>query len=267
MALPKPRSRAKKKAPVPADGRMPLLEHLVELRNRIIKVGIAVVVGALVAWFFYPQIFDALLEPYCDLQGASVGDCTLLQTEPLEGFSVRLKVAGYGGIALAMPVILWQLWRFITPALYAHEKRYAIPFVVSALVLFVLGAALAYYTLPRALEFLTSIGGPELEERFRPAPYFQLVSYMMLAFGVGFEFPIVLVFLQLAGVITPATLRSVRRYAIVGILGLVAVITPSGDPYSLLILSLPMYLFYEAAIVIGTLLGRRKRRTEATATR
>lgn len=256
-----------KKERVPDDGRMPLLGHLAELRNRIIKVVIAVVAGAVVAWLFYPQIFDLLLEPYCDLQGASVENCTLLQTEPLEGFSVRLKVAGYGGVALAMPVILWQLWRFITPALYAHEKRYAVPFVVSALVLFVLGAALAYYTLPRALEFLTNIGGPELEERFRPAPYFQLVSYMMLAFGVGFEFPIVLIFLQLAGVVTTRNLRDARRYAVVGILILVAVITPSGDPYSLAILSIPMYLFYEASIVVGTLLTRRKQRGEVASER
>jgi sec-independent protein translocase protein TatC len=248
-----------KKRAVPEDGRMPLLDHLVELRNRIIKIVVAVAVGALVAWFAYPQIFDLLLDPYCELQGVTVERCTLLQTEPLEGFSVRLKVAGYGGVALAMPVILWQIWRFITPALYAHEKRYAVPFVISALVLFVLGAALAYYTLPRALDFLTDIGGPALEERFRPAPYFQLVTYMMLAFGVGFEFPIVLIFLQLAGVVTTRNLRDGRRYAIVGIVILVAVITPSGDPYSLAILSIPMYFFYEASIVIGTLLTRRSR--------
>ena len=246
------------------DGRMPLLEHLYELRDRIIKVAVAVALGAVVGWFLYPQIFDLLLDPYCDLQGASVDDCSLLQTEPLEGFSVRLKVAGYSGIALAMPVILWQVWRFITPGLYPHEKKYAIPFVISALLLFLLGAALAYYTLPRALEFLTSIGGEGLEERFRPAPYFQLITYMMLAFGIGFEFPIVLVFLQLAGVVTAPTLRSVRRYAIVGIVVLVAVITPSGDPYSLGILSLPMYLFYEASIVIGTLLTRKRRTPEVS---
>ena len=246
------------------DGRMPLLEHLYELRDRIVKVAIAVALGAVVGWFLYPQIFDLLLDPYCDLQGASVEDCSLLQTEPLEGFSVRLKIAGYSGIALAMPVILWQVWRFITPGLYPHEKKYAVPFVISALLLFFLGAGLAYYTLPKALEFLTSIGGEGLEERFRPAPYFQLITYMMLSFGVGFEFPIVLVFLQLAGVITAQTLRSVRRYALVGIVVLVAVITPSGDPYSLGILSVPMYLFYEASIVIGTLLTRKKRRSEVS---
>lgn len=242
------------------DGRMPLLDHLRELRNRIIKVALALAIGAVIGWFLYPQIFELLRDPYCDLQGTTVTDCTLLQTEPLEGFSIRLKLAGYVGIAIAMPVILWQLWRFITPGLYPHEKRYAIPFIISALVLFVLGAGLAYFTLPKALEFLTQIGGEGLEERFRPAPYFQLVSYMMLAFGVGFEFPIVLVFLQMAGVVEPSTLRGIRRYAIVGIVVLVAVITPSGDPYSLFILSIPMYLFYEASVVVGALLTRKRRR-------
>lgn len=245
---------------------MSLLEHLTELRDRIVKVALAVAVGAVVAWFLYPQIFDILLDPYCDLQGASVEDCTLLQTEPLEGFSVRLKIAGYGGIALAMPVLLWQVWRFITPGLYKHEKKYAVPFVVSALLLFILGAGLAFYTLPKALEFLTTIGGEGIEERFRPAPYFQLITYMMLAFGVGFEFPIVLVFLQLAGVVTAQNLRQVRRYAVVGIVVLVSVITPSGDPYSLAILSIPMYLFYELSILLGMLLTRKKRREAPTPT-
>ena len=251
------------KTRVSDDGRMPLMEHLSELRNRIIKIAAAIGLGAIVAWFLYPQIFDLLLGPYCDLQGASDEDCRLLQTEPLEVFTVRLKIAGYGGIALAMPVILWQICRFITPGLYSHEKKYAIPFVVSALVLFVLGAALAYYTLPRALDFLVNIGGEGFVTQFRPAPYFQLITYMMLAFGVGFEFPIVLIFLQLAGVITARTLRDFRRYAIVGIVVLVAVITPSGDPYSLAILSIPMYLFYEISILIGMLLTRRKDRAEA----
>ncbi len=245
------------------DGRMPLLEHLGELRDRLVKVAVAIAIGAMIAWFLYPQIFDVLLEPYCYLQGAAVDDCRLLQTEPLEGFSVRLKVAGYGGIALAMPVILWQIWRFITPGLHSHEKKYAIPFVLSALLLFIMGAALAYYTLPRALDFLVNIGGENLQTQFRPAPYFQLITYMMLAFGAGFEFPVILVFLQLAGVVTAKNLRSVRRYAIVGIVVLVAVLTPSGDPYSLGILSIPMIFFYETSILIGSLLTRKRRKAEA----
>ena len=137
---------------------MSMLEHLYELRDRIIKSAIAIAVGAVVAWFLYPQIFEILLDPYCDLQGSSVDDCLLLQTEPLEGFSVRLKIAGYGGIALAMPVLLWQVWRFVTPGLYSHEKKWAYPFVFAGMALFLLGAGLAFYSLTPALEFLISVG-------------------------------------------------------------------------------------------------------------
>ncbi len=242
-----------------ADGRMSMLEHLAELRDRIIKCAVAVALGAVVGWFLYPWIFDLLVDPYCDLQGTTVENCRLLQTEPLEAFSLRLKMAGYAGVGLAMPVLLFQIWRFVTPGLYSHEKRWAYPFVGSALVLFALGVGLAYISLPPALDFLVGVGGEGLEQNFRPAPYFELVTYMMLAFGIGFEFPIVLVFLQLVGVLEPRTLRSARRYALVGILVLVAVITPSGDPYTLGILSVPMYLFYEASIVIGHLLTRKRR--------
>lgn len=242
---------------------MSMLEHLYELRDRIIKCAIAIAVGGVVAWFLYPQIFDILLDPYCRLQGSSVEDCLLLQTEPLEGFSVRLKIAGYGGIAIAMPVLLWQIWRFVTPGLYAHEKKWAYPFVFAAMALFLLGAGLAYYSLTPALEFLVNVGGDGLNQEFRPAPYFELITYMMLAFGVGFEFPIVLIFLQLAGILEAETLRKHRRYAVVGIVVLVAVITPSGDPYTLGILSIPMYLFYEGSILIGMLLTRKRRREEA----
>ena len=245
------------------DGRMSMLDHLYELRDRLIKCAIAITLGAVAGWFLYPQIFDILVDPYCGLQGVTMDDCRLLQTEPLEAFSIRLKIAGYSGIAMAMPVLLWQVWRFVTPGLYDNERKWAYPFVGSALALFLLGAALAFYTLTPALEFLANVGGPGLEQQFRPAPYFELITYMMLAFGVGFEFPIVLVFLQLAGIVSTETLRKSRRYAIVGIVVLVAVITPSGDPYSLGILSIPMYLFYEAAIVIGLLLTRKRQRAEA----
>ena len=183
----------------------------------------------------------------------------LILTDPLQGLATRFKVAGYGGVALATPVILWQLWRFITPGLYEHEKRYAIPFMFSALALFLLGAGIAYTTLPQALAFLQQIGGDNIVSAYAPGKYFTLISYMMLAFGIGFEFPIVLVFAQLLGVITPAQLRKVRRFAIVGICVLVAVITPSGDPISMLALSVPMAIFYEISIIIGRVLERRKR--------
>jgi sec-independent protein translocase protein TatC len=249
-----------------ADARMSLMEHLTELRDRLIKIALAVVIGMVISFILYPQIFDFLLGPYKDIatKNNSLGDGKLLILDPLEGFGVRMKLAGYGGIALAMPVILWQIWRFVTPGLYDHERRYAVPFVGSALALFVTGAGLAYYTLPRALQFLVTIGGDNLVTAFQPSKYFTLITYMMLAFGIGFEFPILLVFLQMVGILTSKMLRQARRYAIVGICILVAVITPSGDPISMLMLSVPMVVFYEIAIIVGRVLERR--RAEATAT-
>ncbi len=244
------------------DSRMSLVEHLTELRSRVIKCVIAIVVGMLLAFVLYPWIFDFLIAPYEDIANEenSLTGGQLLQTDPLEGFAIRMQLSVYGGIAFAMPVLLWQLWRFVTPGLYSHERRYAIPFVASALVLFVLGAALAYYTLPQALNFLVDIGGDDLVTAFTTGKYVRLITYMMLAFGIGFEFPIVLVFLQIVGVVEPATLAHFRRYAIVAICVLVAVITPSGDPISMLMLSVPMILFYEISILIGRLVARRRAR-------
>ena len=238
------------------EGQMTLVEHLEELRGRLLKSILAILAGAVVAWILYPQIYDFLVEPRCEV--VPDDECRLVITDPVQGLSTRLRVAGYGGVALAMPVLLWQVWRFVTPGLYARERRLAIPFVASALTLFALGAGLAYWTLPRALEFLIEIGG-DLEPFFTPDKYIQLITYMMLAFGVGFEIPILLVFLQMAGLVSNQTLRSWRRYAIVVIVVVVAVITPSGDPISLAVLSVPMYLFYEAAILIGRILDRRRR--------
>jgi sec-independent protein translocase protein TatC len=176
-----------------------------------------------------------------------------------------LKIATYGGIALAMPVLLWQIWRFITPGLYRHERRYAVPFILSALALFVMGAGIAYWTMPKALSWLTSIGGNNLVAAYTPSKYFTLIIYMMLAFGAGFEFPILLIFMQFAGIVTTDQLRQFRRYAIVGIAVIVAVITPSGDPISMLALCIPMWIFYEGAIVVGRVRNRRRARATAAA--
>jgi sec-independent protein translocase protein TatC len=248
--------------PSPAETSMTLVEHLTELRRRLVICVLAVAIGMIIGFIFYEWVFDILLSPYKDVvrqdpSSSAIGE-NLLATDPLEGFSVRMKTSTYTGIGLAMPVILWQIWKFVTPGLYEHEKRYAIPFVASALALFVLGAGLAYYTLPRAIDFLVDIGGDDLVTAYSPGKYFQLITYMMLAFGIGFEFPIVLVFLQMAGILQTDTLRRGRRFAIVGILVLVAVITPSGDPISMLMLSVPMVIFYEVAILIGSIITKRQ---------
>jgi len=235
-------------------GHMSLVEHLNELRSRLIKIALAVAVGAVIVWIFYDPILEFLKAPLDEADP----NARIILTDPLQGIATRFKVAGYGGVALATPVILWQLWRFITPGLYPKERRYAVPFVASGVVLFIMGAGLAYWTLPRALSFLIDIGGEDIEAFYTPDKYIQLIVYMMLAFGIGFEFPIVLVFLQLVGVLTYKRLMAWRRYALIGIVVMVAVITPSGDPISLAALSVPMYLFYELSILIGWLITRRR---------
>lgn len=239
---------------------MSVMEHLEELRKRVVISVIAIAIAAIVAYVFYKQILDLLVDPHCSLDTANnlVETCKLLATSPLEGFSVRLTVSAYSGTALAMPVVLWQIWKFVAPGLYPEEKKYGLSFVLSAFLLFVLGVVLAYWTLPRALDFLASVGGDGLVNFYRPKEYISFVVKMMLGFGIGFEFPIVLIFAQLLGAVKAHQLKAMRRYAIVGIVVLVAVLTPSGDPISLTILSVPMYLFYEAAIYIGGWLNRKR---------
>ncbi|MDZ7679659.1 MAG: twin-arginine translocase subunit TatC [Acidimicrobiales bacterium] len=239
---------------VDPEGHMPLREHIAELRRRILVSALAVFAGAVICFWQFPAILDVLSAPYCELRPTD--ECEFLQTDPLEAFTVRLTVAFYGGIALAMPVLLLQLWKFVTPGLHPNERRYALPFVGSAAALFVMGAGLAFLTVPRALNFLTAIGGDWFEPFFRGSEYLAFLVKMMVAFGVGFEFPIVLIFLQLAGIVTPEQLGGLRRYSLVGIMLAVAIITPSGDPFSLFVLSVPMYLFYEASILIGRFLRR-----------
>lgn len=244
---------------------MTLIEHLTELRTRVLRSALAIVGGAIICWIFGPNILEVLVDPYCDVvnpdalqaAGVSPGNCSLLIDEPLGELNVRLTVAAYGGFALAVPVVLWQVWRFITPGLYPHEKKYAIPFVFSGVLLFALGVGLAFWSLPRALDFLTNIGGLDYVTVYRPGPYLSFVIKMLIAFGIGFQFPILLIFLQLAGIVDTKTLRSGRRFALVGIVILVAVVTPSGDPITLLALSIPMYLFYEISILFGVIRKRR----------
>lgn len=237
------------------DEGMTLIEHLTELRRRLVKAVIALVLGGIVGFIIYGPVLEILQAPYCEV---NPGNCDFIVTDPLQSFSVRLKVSAYVGLILALPVVLWQLWRFITPGLYPKEKRYAIPFVASSVVLFLLGAGLALWTFPNALTFLNEIGGEQLEAMYTPDKYLSLVTFMMLAFGVGFEFPIVLVFLQMAGALTWQRLASWRRWAVVGIFVAVAIITPSGDPFTLFALALPMVLFYEISILLGRFVIKRK---------
>jgi len=239
---------------------MPLGGHLREIRRRMSIVLVAMAVSGVLAFVAYPAILHALEAPYCRVSA----HCRLYVTGPLDGLSLRIKIAAYSALALSAPVIFWQAWRFIAPGLTKKEKRSTLPFVVVSVVMFLAGVALAYAVFPHALTFLDSVGGPSLGQLYNPVSYLSLILALMLVFGVTFEFPVVLVALQLTGVLTPSQLSKVRRWAIVGIVTVAAVITPSGDPLSMLALAVPLYAFYEIAILIGRLARRRSARVTAT---
>ena len=240
--------------------RMSLADHLAELRRRLIISALAITAGALVAFLLYNRVLDFLVHPYCKAlehrHMQSPAGCNLVISDPLEGFTTRLKVSGYLGLFLASPVVLWQLWRFITPGLHRREKKYAIPFVFSSVLLFALGGVVAILTFPKALDFLIGVSGKNISTFFSPSKYIGLYVLVVAAFGLAFEFPIVLVFLELAGVLPSRKLRDWRRPAIVVIFVVAAVITPSQDPYSLFAMAIPMYIFYEASILIGRILKK-----------
>jgi sec-independent protein translocase protein TatC len=233
---------------------MTVVEHLTELRRRLIISIIAVTLAGIVCFIFSKTIINFFITYYRD--ATSDQKRALIFLGPLDAFLTRIKIATYGGIVLALPVWLWELWRFITPGLNPKEKRYAVPFIFSSIVLFAMGAFVALVTLPKALEFLLTIGGSELQPQLTADKYLSLVSLMIVAFGVAFEFPVVLVFLLLARVLTTRQLRRWRRPAILLIVIFAAVITPSQDPYSLFFMAVPMYIFYELSIIIGRLLKR-----------
>lgn len=241
-------------------GRMTLIEHLAELRRRIVICAIAIALGAVVGFLIYGRILHLLAEPYAKVTRnrgvCGPKGCDLVATDPLAPFLVRLKVSTYTGFVLALPVVLWQLWRFVTPGLKPKEKRYAIPFILSSIVLFLMGGAVAWFTFPKALNFLVKIGGGSISTFFTADKYLTFVCLMIVAFGLSFEFPVVLVFLMLARVLKTSTLRKYRRHAIVGITFFAAVITPSQDPYSLFFMAAPMYVFFEGSILIGRILKR-----------
>ncbi|MFZ0666391.1 MAG: twin-arginine translocase subunit TatC [Acidimicrobiales bacterium] len=248
----------------PSPDAMTLGEHLAELRRRVIICVCSFVIAAIFIFVVYSHILHFLQAPYCKV--VPKGQCQLYVTSPLDPLTLRVHLSTYGGLVLAGPVILWEFWRFVTPGLKRNEKRYAIPFIAASILLFCLGAVIAYLTFPHALHFLNAIGGPTLKDIYNPNSYLGLIVALMFVFGITFEFPVVLVSLELVGVISPQRLSKWRRWAIVLITIVAGTITPSGDPFSMLALALPLYFFYEISIVIGKLLRRNHEKKSALAT-
>ena len=245
---------------------MSLVEHLHELRSRIFKSAIAVVVAFAIGFAVRDQLFNLLIGPYCELpdrlRGASgvfnADRCSLIFTNPLGAFFVTLKAAAVLAVVLAAPPVCYQIWRFITPGLRANERRYALPFVVLTFVLFAGGAVFAYWIIPRGLAFLVGFAGESVVPLLDADQYISFILKTMLGFGLSFLAPLVIGMLTLAGVVESQSLRKYRSHAIFSAFVLAAIITPTQDPFTMLVMGLPLVLFYEGNIVFARILERRR---------
>jgi sec-independent protein translocase protein TatC len=256
---------------------MSILEHIAELRGRLVKSCVALVVTTTVAFaFLYDPVIQFLLRSYCELPAhlriaTAAGDanCGLAALSPLEPLSIRIRISLTVGLLLAMPIVAFQLWRFITPGLKPNEKRYAIPFALATTLLFAAGVTLAFFTLPKAINFLASLGGSGVLTFFTADRYLRFVLFMGLAFGLSFEFPLVLVFLSMVGALSSRAMLRAWRPAVAVIIVAAAVITPSQDPISLFAMAVPMWLFYFAAAALARFVieprRARRRRLETQA--
>jgi sec-independent protein translocase protein TatC len=245
-----------------AGSEAPLLEHLVELRKRLIYSAIAVVALMMLCFVFAGNIFDVLLGPYRSIY-SDPGDLELIYTAPQEFFFTQLNLALFGAIFLGFPFIASQIYMFVAPGLYKHERRAFIPYLIATPIFFILGACMVYFiVLPMALHFFAGMQTDEIRMLTSVSEYLGLAMTLILAFGVCFQLPVVLTLLAQIDLIHVDMLKKGRRYAIVGILIFAAFITPP-DPISQIGLAVPMYLLYELSILSVRMVERRRAAAEA----
>jgi sec-independent protein translocase protein TatC len=242
-----PQRRRARGRRVEDEGRMSLVEHLRELRNRMFKAAIAIVIGMALAWVFYDQLFALLKDPFDGLR----------EDAEARGLDVTLVA----GIVLSSPVWLYQIWGFVTPGLHKTERRYTLAFIATAVPLFLAGCYLAYLILPKGLSLLIGFtpANEGVENLITLGNYLNFVIRMVLVFGLGFELPVFIVLLNLVGVLTYARLKSWRTGFWFGILVFAAVATPTGDPITMLLLGIPIIVLFEISMLIAKLTDRRRR--------
>ena len=248
------------------ESQAPLVDHLVELRGRLVRCVFALMVGFAVGLFFADDIYGFLVRP---LEAAfPPGEGRLIYTQLYEAFFVELKVALFAGFCMTFPIIANQLWAFVAPGLYAKEKKAFLPFLFATPILFLSGASLAYYVvMPTAFKWFIGFegvtGGIPLEALPAAGEYLALVMQFILAFGISFLLPVLLLLLNRAGIVSRAQLAGARKYVIVGIVAVAAIITPP-DPGSQLLLALPLLLLFEGSLLIMRLGERRAGMADAS---
>lgn len=241
---------------------MPLMGHLGELRRRITYIAIVVVVCVIAAFFLKDYILAILTRPLED--GGFTGKLAVLGVT--EGFMQILKVSIYAGLIIALPYILYQFWAFILPGLYENEKKSTIPYVAFTTVLFLAGIVFAYFVvLPVGLKFLVGYGGEYFNQLFQAERYFSFVTMFLLAFGVVFELPLIMMLLAWAGLVDHVKMRKVRKYAILVEALIAMVFTPSQDPVSMALMLIPLIVLYEFGIWLARFVARRKAKRDALA--
>jgi sec-independent protein translocase protein TatC len=248
---------------------MPLMEHIRELRNRIVKIALALAVGMVVGWFLYPHVWHFVEAPYCkahfvsQVPGQPVpgnGSCHLYVTGLFDGFFIRLKLAFVVGVLISSPVWLYQFWAFIAPGLYTRERRWAYFFVGAAVPLFAFGGLLAYFAMTRGLHFLLSLVPSNVVPIITISTYLSYAMAMLLIFGLAFELPLVLILLNLAGLLTHERFRKWRRVIIFAVFAFAAIATPSPDPLTMLLLAVPCVILVELAEIFTWVNDRRRAR-------